>query len=51
MEFLYFIKINDRWKQVSNKEYYAFDGEKERRPSTYALQIINTLLLPCRYNR
>lgn len=50
MEFLYFIRTNDGWKQVSHEVYNAFDGEKERRPSSYALQIINALLLPCRYN-
>jgi hypothetical protein len=42
MRLLYFIKINDR-------EYNAFDGEKETRPSTWGLQIINTMLLPYRY--
>lgn len=51
MELLYFIRIDNRWKQVSNKEYYAFDGEKEARPSSYALQIINAMLLPLRYNQ
>jgi hypothetical protein len=51
MRLLYFIRIDDRWKQVSHEEYNAFDGEKETRPSTWGLQIINAMLLPLRYRR
>lgn len=50
MRFVYFIKVNGEWRQVSHDEYSAFNGEKESRPSIWALQIINALLLPCRYN-
>lgn len=50
MKVLYFIKVNAEWRQVSHEEYSAFDGEKETRPSTWALQIINAMLLPYRYN-
>ena len=50
MKFLYFIKINDTWRQVSHEEYSAFNGEKETRPAGWALQIVNALLLPYRYN-
>ena len=50
MELLYFIRINDRWRQVSHEEYSVFDGEKEQRPSTWGLDILNAILLPYRYN-
>lgn len=50
MKILYFIKINDEWKQVSHDEYSAFNGKKEARPAGWTLQIINAMLLPYRYN-
>jgi len=50
MKVLYFIKLNDEWRQVSHEEYDAFDGEKEQRASTWGLEILNAILLPYRYN-
>lgn len=49
MEMVYFIKVDDMWQKVSYEEFKAFDGEKERRPSTWAISILNELLLPYRY--
>ncbi len=49
MKVLYYIKTDHSWERVSLEEYQAFDGEKEQRPSTWAISILNEMLLPYRY--
>lgn len=42
--------INDNgWRQVESKEYSTFDGEKEHRPSTWRLMLVQSLLQKYRY--
>ena len=43
--------INDEtgWRQVTHEEYEQFSGEKEHRPSTWRLMLVQSMLQKYRY--
>ena len=44
MYFEYWIKRENKWYKVDFDTYFAFDGEKERRPSTWRTIAIQQML-------
>ena len=49
MQIEYWIKDEGKWKQVDTDTYHAFAGEKEIRPATWRLMLMQSLLQKYRY--
>ena len=44
MYFEYYVKQNNKWHRVDFNTYIEFEGEKERRPSTWRTVLLQTML-------
>ena len=49
MQIEYWIKDEGKWRQVDQDTYFSFEGEREQRPSTWRLILVQSLLQKYRY--
>ena len=49
MNIEYWIKVDQDWIQVDCQAYFSYVGEKEIRPSTWRLMLMQSLLEKYRY--
>ena len=49
MKVEYWINIDSNWEQVDSQAYSCYTGEKEIRPSTWRLMLVQSILEKYRY--